>query len=1086
MSAIAKLLIANRGEIAIRIARAAGEMGIATVAIHSSDDARSLHVRAADEVVALPGEGPAGYLDIAEVVNVALATGCDAIHPGYGFLSENADFARACADAGIIFVGPTPEALLRFGDKLSAKRLAASVGVPVLAGIENGDVAAARALVASGPVMVKAVAGGGGRGIRLVRDADEIDAAIAACSAEAEAAFGSGAVIVERFVEHARHIEVQVLGDSGGAVVALGTRDCTLQRRNQKMVEIAPAPLLDPALSARMVAAATKLIGAAPYQGLATVEFLVDCDVVPDAPDAFAFIEVNPRIQVEHTVTEAVYGVDLVKAGLRIAAGATLTDLGLDHAREPQGVAIQLRINAESIDAEGRIRPAASPITAYDAPGGPGIRVDGAGYAGYAVNPRFDSLLAKLIVHGDDFPAATHRARRALADFRIGGADSNIALLATVLDRPEFAGAAIDTRWLERVLPELLATEVATARHFEPVAASAGSAHHAAPAGTSAVGAPLTGTVISVGVVAGDIVRPGQQVAVMEALKMQHLVTGSVAGIVRAIVAKPGEVLSEGVALLFVEPADVGESEVTNEITIDLDARRADLAELEDRIALTLDKHRPAAVAKRRRTGQRTARENLGDLFDGGSFIEYGGLAIASGRHGTTEELMKATPGDGIVTGIGTVNGGEFGEEAAKCAALAYDFTVIAGTQGRINHQKTDRIIDIAGDLEIPLVFYTEGGGGRPGDGSVGRGSTGLAGVSFEHFAALSGKIPRIGVTSGRCFAGNAVFLGCCDIIIATERSNIGLGGPAMIEGGGLGVYTPDEVGPIDVMWANGVVDVRAADEAAATAAARQILGYFQGRVATADYADQRLLRHVVPEDRLRVFDIRKAIELIADTGSWTEMRGGFGHGMITGFLRIDGRSMGVIANDCRYLSGAMDAEGCDKAAHFMQICDAFGIPILSLCDTPGFMVGPEAEKTGTVRKGGRMFVVAASLSVPMFTIVIRKGYGLGAMAMAGGSLHASTFTIAWPSGEFGGMGLEGAVRLGHRRELEEIADPKAREARFQALVAELYANGKAVAVAQFIDIDAVIDPADTRAWLARGLSSAPATRGSRRYIDAW
>ncbi|MDB5694600.1 MAG: carbamoyl-phosphate synthase large subunit [Sphingomonas bacterium] len=1086
MSAICRLLIANRGEIAIRIARAAGEMGVETVAIHSADDGGSLHVRAADQAVALPGTGPAGYLDMAAVIAAARNTGCDAVHPGYGFLSENADFAAACAEAGLVFVGPSPAMLALLGDKLAAKRQAEAAGVPVLAGVETGDPQAAVLLLQSLPagaaVMVKALAGGGGRGIRHVSDPAALVDAIAACASEAQSAFGSGEVLVERYVASARHIEVQVVADGEGGVVALGERDCTLQRRYQKLVEWAPAPALDEGLRRRIIEAAERLIATVPYRGLATVEFLVDRDRRPDDAQAYAFIEVNPRLQVEHTVTEAVYGVDLVKTALRIAEGMTLAELGLATAPPPRGAAVQLRINAEIVDATG-VRPASGTITAFDPPGGPGVRVDAAAFVGFATNPRFDPLIAKLIVHGDDVATVRRRAARALSDLNVAGLETNAGLLAAVLARTDFTD--IDTRWFERELPELLAARPEP-RHRSVEAETAVERHPPAPPGTRSIVAPLTGAVVSIDVAPGDIVRAGQQVAVLEALKMQHLVVAEVAGFVRGLAAIPGAVVHENSPLLFIEPAELGETSIAEDAAVDLDAPRMDLAELIERTGLTLDENRPDAVARRRRTGQRTARENLDDLFDADSFLEYGQLAIAMGRRGTTEELMRATPGDGIVTGLGTVNADQFGEDAAKCAGLSYDFTVIAGTQGRINHLKTDRLIEVVDRAEIPLVFYCEGGGGRPGDGSAPRGQTGLSGESFAHFAALSGKAPRIGIASGRCFAGNAVFLGCCDLIVATENSNLGLGGPAMIEGGGLGVFTPDEIGPIDVQWSNGVVDFRAADEAEATAVTRTLLGYFQGRLAGGECADQRLLRHVVPENRLRVFDIRQAIELLADTGSWTELRGGFAPGMITGFLRIGGRPMGVIANDCRHLSGAIDAPGCDKAARHMQLCDSFGIPLLSLCDTPGFMVGPEAEATGTVRHGGRMFVVAGGLTVPIFTVVVRKGYGLGAMAMAGGSLHAGAMTVAWPTGEFGGMGLEGAVRLGHRRELDAIADPAAREARYQSLVAELYASGKAVAVAQFIDIDAVIDPADTRRWLSRGLAATPPTRGSRRYIDCW
>ena len=1088
---IRRLLIANRGEIAIRIARTARAMGIATIAIHSADDAASLHVATANDAVALPGTGVAAYNDVAAVIAVARAARCDAIHPGYGFLSENPAFAAACATAGIAFVGPSPAVLALFGDKAAAKFHAVARDVPVLAGAHADDATGLAAFLAAlaprTPVMVKAVDGGGGRGIRRVDELAALPDAIRAAAAEAQAAFGSEAVIVERLVARARHVEVQVVGDGTGAVALLGERDCTLQRRNQKLIEIAPAPALDAALRTRIHAAAAALMRDTGYRGLATVEFLVDRDVAPDAADAFAFIEVNPRLQVEHTVTEEVFGVDLVRIALRLVDGATLAELGLAHPPPPRGTAIQLRINAETIAADGQVRPAGGTIAVFEAPGGPGVRVDGTAHVGFTVNPRFDPLLLKLIVSGDDLPAVLAQARGVLDDLVIEGVATGADLLGAVLADPAMDDYTIDTCWLERSLPRLLATAPSPRRRRSTggVVAGAGPVA-AAPPGTRAVVSPLTGVLVALDVREGDVVQARQQVAIVEALKMQHLVTAETAGVIRLIVAAQGYVLDDGAPILFLAPDDSVREDVVAPAMIDLDAPRADLLELAERTALTLDAHRPEAVARRRRTGQRTARENLDTLFDADSFIEYGQLAIASGRRGTTDELMRATPGDGIVTGMGTVNADAFGEEGGKCAGLAYDFTVIAGTQGRINHAKTDRLIEVIDRCSLPLVFFCEGGGGRPGDGSTPRGTTGLAGASFHHFARLSGKAPRIGIASGRCFAGNAVFLGCCDLVIATENARIGLGGPAMIEGGGLGVFTPDEIGPIGDQWANGVVDIRVADEVAAAAAARRTLGYFQGRLPDGDCADQRLLRHVVPENRLRVFDIHRVIELLADTGSWTELRGGFAPGMITGFLRIGGRAMGVIANDCRHLSGAIDGDGCDKAARFMQLCDAFGIPLLSLCDTPGFMVGPEAEKTGTVRRGGRMFVVGAALTVPIFTVVIRKGYGLGAMAMASGSLHAGALTIAWPTGEFGGMGLEGAVRLGHRRELDEIADPTAREARFQELVAQLYAGGKAVAVAQFIDVDAVVDPADTRRWLSRALAGVPPLKGSGRFIDCW
>jgi acetyl-CoA carboxylase carboxyltransferase component len=515
---------------------------------------------------------------------------------------------------------------------------------------------------------------------------------------------------------------------------------------------------------------------------------------------------------------------------------------------------------------------------------------------------------------------------------------------------------------------------------------------------------------------------------------------------------------------------------------------RPELAELRARLAATTDEGRPDAVAKRRKTGQRTARENIADLVDEGSFAEYGALALAAQRQRhDLETLVRLSPADGIVCGIGTVNRALFDDERARTMVLAYDYTVFAGTQGAIGHKKLDRMLALAAEWRLPIVLLAEGGGGRPNDTDL-QTVAGLDTPSFLSFAALSGLVPRVGIASGRCFAGNAALLGCCDVIIAAEDSTIGMGGPAMIEGGGLGTFKPEEVGPIDVQSKNGVVDVRVRDEAEAAAVAKKYLAYFQGPLATWTCADQASLRNALPERRRRAYKIRPILDTLADTGSVLELRRDFGRSLVTALIRIEGQPFGVVANDTFHLGGAIDADAADKAARFFQLCDAFGLPIVSLCDTPGFMVGPQAEKTALVRHVSRMFVTAASLSVPFFTVVLRKGYGLGAQAMSGGHFHAPFFTISWPAGEFGGMNLEGAVRLAMRKELEAIEDPTAREETFKALVAAAYERGKAINMASLLEIDAVIDPAETRAWILRGLRSVPkaARTGKRRVIDTW
>ncbi len=521
----------------------------------------------------------------------------------------------------------------------------------------------------------------------------------------------------------------------------------------------------------------------------------------------------------------------------------------------------------------------------------------------------------------------------------------------------------------------------------------------------------------------------------------------------------------------------------------DPDFIRPDLAESNARHAFSLDENRPDAVARRRKTNQRTARENVAQLVDPGSFIEYGALAFAAQRRRrTVEDLIQNTPGDGIITGIGTVNGATFGEAKARCAVLAYDYTVLAGTQGAMNHQKKDRVLKVAEEWKLPVVVFAEGGGGRPGDTDF-PGVAGLDTPTFRQYAKLSGLIPRVGINSGRCFAGNAALLGTSDVVIATANSNIGMGGPAMIEGGGLGVYKPDDVGPMSIQVPNGVVDIAVADEIEAIETAKKYLAYFQGPVSEWNAADQKALRHLIPENRLRVYESRKVIDTLADTGSVLELRPEFAPGMITALIRIEGKPFGLIANNPMHLAGAIDGPCADKAARFLQLCDAFGLPIVSLCDTPGFMVGPEAEKTALVRRVSRMFVVGGALSVPVFTIVLRKGYGLGAQAMAGGSFHAPFFIVSWPTGEFGGMGLEGAVRLGYRKELEAQPNEEAKEALFKQMVAQSYARGKAINMAAYLEIDDVIDPSDTRRWIMRGANSIPPRAegtARRTFIDTW
>ena len=604
------------------------------------------------------------------------------------------------------------------------------------------------------------------------------------------------------------------------------------------------------------------------------------------------------------------------------------------------------------------------------------------------------------------------------------------------------------------------------------------------------VDTPMQGTIISVDVSVDDEVAAGQQLMLIESMKMHHAIESPCDGSIVALLVEPGATVMAGVAVATVAPGLVQRQRADDDAAADLTRVRPDLAEVESRHEVGLDTARPTAVARRRELGRRTARENVADLVDAGSFVEYGPVVIAAQRRRRpVQDLIERTPADGMIGGIGTVNGDLFEGHAAQVVAVSYDYTVLAGTQGLQNHRKKDRLFELAETMRLPVVFFTEGGGGRPGD-TDGSGVSGLDCWAFNYFGQLSGLVPLVGINAGFCFAGNAAILGCCDVVIATADSNIGMGGPAMIEGGGLGVFEPTSIGPMAVQQPNGVVDIAVADEAEAVEVAKRYLAYFQGAVDQWACADQRELRGVIPEDRKRGYDVRTVIDILFDTDSVLELRRDFGLGMVTALARVEGRPVGVIANNPSHLAGAIDSDGADKAARFMQLCDAFDVPLITLVDTPGMMVGPAVEETALVRHCSRLFVTGANITIPLVSVVLRKSYGLGAQAMMGGSTKAPAACVAWPTGEFGGMGLEGFVRLGYRRELDAIADPDERERSFQARVAEMYERGKALNAASHFEIDDVIDPAETRRWISAILNSAPppaARAGKKRpNIDTW
>lgn len=1075
---LSKLLIANRGEVSIRIARAASSLGVPTVSIYSEDDSYSRHRLATDVSIPLKGSGAKAYLNQEEILSIALKEGCDSIHPGYGFLSENFGFARKCEDSKINFVGPDSKTLEILGDKLKTIVLAESLGVPILPGLRKViDLKEAEEFHSkNGIFLLKAISGGGGRGIRIINSPEELETKFKSCSEEALHSFGNPNLYAEKYLPIARHVEVQILGDGSGQVIHFWDRDCSLQRKNQKLVEIAPAPLLDPKIREKIISYSLQMASHLFYKSLGTFEFLIG----PESE--IYFIESNPRLQVEHTITEEVTGVDLVEAQLEIASGKSLQEIGLDqkNIEFPKGYAIQIRINSEIWDKKGGIIPSSGKIKVFEPSSGPGIRVDSFGYSGYEVGPNFDSLVAKLIVHSNNlsFPKLIHSAYRALSEFRIEGIKTNLPVLLNIFKRKELETYAVWTKFIEENIGAFLSTSATEHKKYNFEILQENNLENTkikeeVPEGLISFHSPMTGSLIEIYPKEGGSVRKGEKVALLSSMKMEHLLHSETTGIVERVLIEPGKVVSEGDVLVWIRPEDLEHSSIHHSEEIDPDHIRPDLKEVIDRLILNEDVSRPQAVSKRHKRGQRTVRENVTDLCDQGSFVEYGSLAIAAQRRRRSiEELIKLSPADGLIAGLGTVNGELFDPHLARVSVLAYDYTVFMGTQGAIGHKKTDRFLEMVEGQKLPLVFFTEGGGGRPGEVDV-PAVAGLDLHTFRKYAGLKGKSLRIAIASGRCFAGNAALFGASDIRIATENSNIGMGGPVMVKGGGLGNFSAEEIGPAETQTKNGVIDILVKNEEEAVFTAKKALSYFQGNINKFEYKDQKILRTLIPENRLRSYEIRSVISSLVDTDSVLEFRKDFAKGMVTSLIRIEGRPLGLIANNPTHLGGAIDAEGAEKASEFAEFCDQNKLPVLFLCDTPGFMVGPEAEKKGLVRKAARFFEAGASLQVPVFTIVLRKGYGLGAMAMAAGSFHSPIFTISWPTGEFGAMGIEGEIRTGYQKELSEVKDWKERQILFERLVAEAYERGKAINMASYLEIDAVIDPAESRKWILRGYDSS-------------
>ena len=1130
-----RVLIANRGEIAIRIAKAADALGIETVAVHAPVDERSLHLVAADQVAPLPGGDPlAAYLDIDALLRIATEHGCDCVHPGYGFLAENASFAAGCAEAGLTFVGPAADTLELFGDKVRARALAASIDVPVAGGSPEAVADAAAAADAAAqvglPVMLKAAAGGGGRGMRAVERIEDIAEAFERCSSEAAAAFGDGAVFVERLVDRPRHIEVQVLADLHGDVAHLWERDCSVQQRNQKVIEIAPAPGLDASLRDRLHADAVRLAAQAGLANAATVEFLVS----PETGDHF-FIECNPRIQVEHTVTEQVTGVDLVEAQFRIAAGVHLEEIGVvadnaDRGRAaaasvaaPRGYAVQARVVATGSGA----------ISAYHEPSGAGVRVDAAGYAGYTPPPHYDPLLAKVIGTGSTLEAAVARTSAALADFHIGQLPTNIDMLRQILSHPAVRSGDARTTLLTEMVPlPGDGTAVATSTNgvsddargsasrraamleSTPAVMPATPSPATAPASTwpdrefadgeVAIRSPLPASVVEVRVSAGDTVTAGQALAVLSAMKMETEVTAPCEGTVSALRdLQPGDQLAAGDVLAVVlSGADAGGTPSAGTAPSGWEPLLDDVQTLQ-RLAeerLGPDSDEPGVVRQRNR-GKLHCRDRIRLLLDDGSFREVGSLA-GFASYDDEGEIAAFTPAN-HVGGTGKIHS----RDVVVCAD---DFTSRGGHADGAIGAKSFYLDLLSTELGVPSIRLLDGssGGGsvasmvpeqRKEGESTAKESTGAikagrprvtgGGGSFlpshlgsTEYAEQLATVPVINM-----LLGSVVGIGAAKAVLGhfavmvRDISQLFVAGPPVVSHAMGYDISKEDLGDWRIHCTNGSVDNLAETEEEAAELVRRFLSYLPSSVYETppvlppdpddppDRRDEELLT-LIPRKRTTTFDIRRGIELICDRGSFFEIGPLWGTDQVVGFARMNGHPVGVLASDSRHPNGgALTADGCDKLTRHIDLCDLFHMPILNLCDNPGFAVGVEHEITGTIRKGATWMTAFAQAAVPIFTVLMRRSFGVAGNNYATPRRQHSA-RVVWPAADVGGIPPEGGIEAAYKRQLAEAEDPVALRAELEARIEA--ARGPIGPLNRF-QIEEMIDPRDTRRLICEWIEGA-------------
>jgi len=1054
-----KILIANRGEIAVRIMRAVHALGAQAVAVYPPDDRAALHVLRADAAVPLPGQGAAAYLDAAAIVAAARAAGCAAIHPGYGFLSENADLAQRCMDAGVAFIGPPPDTLRLLGDKARARAFAAAHGVAVLPGTQGATTLAEAVAFAAthGAVMCKALAGGGGRGMRAVHDAKGLPEALRQCAAEAQAAFGSDAVYVERLVRQPRHIEVQIIGD-GNAVQHLGERDCSVQRRHQKLIEIAPAPALADSLRQRLCQAAVRLAQALHYRSLCTVEFLLD-------GNDFFFIEANPRLQVEHTVTEEVTGVDLVTAQLRIACGATLEQLGLDAPPAARGCAIQARVNLETLEGDGSVRAASGAVTHFAPPGGPRVRVDSGAYPGWQASPRYDSLVAKVIAHGDDFASAARRAAAALAEFALAPVASNLDLLHAIVSDADFTGGHFDTGYLAAHLPRLLAHRRPQTRPAETAAALPPSGTPPAasvPEGGVGIFAPMSGVLLSVAAEAGAALAAGTPFAVLEAMKMEHLIHMPQALRLQAIVAQPGELLEQGHLLAWGVPVEVAAQAQGGSDSEKGEDWSAEVAEIARRRQIAAQMGGPEKVARQKREGKLTARERIAALVDAGSFAEIGALTAFS-RYGADGQPLETLPAN-MVTGTARLDG-------RKVALAVDDFTRRGGSGDAAIKAKQVFLEEYAGRMRLPIV--------RLLDGQSGGGSVKMARDAGFHYLPVNpawdavvdnmSLVPVVAAALGPTAGLGAARLVMSHLAILVEGiGQLFTAGPPVVLGGTGELLGKETLGGVAVHRHNGSIERFVPDEASAFAVIRRFLSYLPASVfATppvlpcSDPAQrsEAWLLGAIPRNPRRPYAIAPILEAIFDAGSvfpYAE----YGDSTVTALARLDGHPVGVIASD-PMKGAAMSVPGAQAITRLVDLCETFHLPLVSISDQAGVNIGRVAEQQATIRAGARAIAAIYQARVPQAEIIVRRVYGVGGAGIV--NRHRANRSWAWPSGDWGSLPARGGIEAAFRAEIEASADHEATIAR---LAAELQALSSPFRTAERFGVQDLIDPRDSRALL--------------------